>query len=275
MFQPPTADSMRNKYGMNDDYHSPARYIPPYRTWFPSAYFYFKLLTGPLGWLCFQAARHKCDDAAWSNSSAWLGDIIEEMGCAIHVSGLSHIDSAQGPCIFIANHMSTLETFLLPGLIRPKRPVTFVVKKSLVSMPLFGSVMRSRNPVVVGRSSAREDLATVLEEGRERLEKGISIIVFPQSTRSMYFSPEHFNSIGIKLARKANVPVIPLALKTDAWGQGKKIKEAGKILPRLPIRFKFGSPVAIKGSGKAEHLAICEFIGNNLSQWQIEDGVNI
>jgi len=86
--------------------------------------------------------------------------------------------------------MSILETFVLPCLIQPHRDVTFVVKESLITYPLFGQVMRSRQPVVVGRDNPREDLKTVLEEGQKRLEANISIIIFPQTTRSVEFDPK-------------------------------------------------------------------------------------
>ena len=51
----------------------------------------------------------------------------------------------------------------------------------------------------------------------------------------MVFDPTLFNSLGNKLAKRNNVPVIPLALITDAWGNGKYIKEAGKIDPSKPM----------------------------------------
>lgn len=265
---------MRNKYGLGDAYQTPPRPHSGIATAAPGLYFYSRLLAGPLRWLCARAAKNQCDDIAWSNSSCWFADILEDTGCTMDISGMLEIDAVDGPCVFVANHMSTLETFVLPGIIRPRRPVTFVVKESLTTMPFFGPVMRSRNPVVVGRANPREDLAAVLEGGTERLQKGISIIVFPQSTRSLYFSSEHFNSIGVKLARRAKVPVIPLALKTDAWGQGKKIKEAGKIRPDLPVRFKFSKALQISGNGREEHAEICRFIEGTLSHWQKEDGIN-
>ena len=170
--------------------------------------------------------------------------------------------------------MSTLETFMLPGIIRPHRAVTFVMKKSLVTLPFFGAVMRSRDPIVVGRTNPREDLTAVLEGGVERLKKGISIIVFPQSTRTPDFDPQHFNTIGVKLARKAGVPVVPLALKTDAWGTGKKLKELGPIKSGLPVRYKFAAPMDIHGNGREEQAFICDFIGTQLASWRKEDGIN-
>jgi 1-acyl-sn-glycerol-3-phosphate acyltransferase len=81
-----------------------------------------------------------------------------------------------GPVVFVGNHMSTLETFVLPCVIQPVNRVAFVVKESLLTTPFFGPVMRSRDPVVVGRKNPREDLKTVLEQGAEKIKNGISVI---------------------------------------------------------------------------------------------------
>ena len=129
---------------------------------------------------------------------------------------MDNITKIPDPVLFIANHMSTLETMILPCIISPLRKVTFVVKESLVKHPLFGDVMRSRNPIIVGRTDPRKDLEAVMTGGMELLSKGISIIIFPQSTRNVEFKPEEFNSLGVKLAKKAGVQVVPIALKTDS-----------------------------------------------------------
>ena len=81
--------------------------------------------------------------------------------------------------------------------------------------------------------------------GVDLLNKGISIVIFPQSTRSVEFNPEDFNSLGVKLARKANVDIVPIALKTDWWGNGKLIKELGPIDRHKHIHIKFGEPMKI------------------------------
>lgn len=263
-------DEMRDKYGDNDCYLSPAAKPAA----FPSLAFYSQLALGPVPWLFGKAAHGQCDDNAWIYGSAWCGDILENIGCSIDIRGMANLTRIKGPCVFIANHMSTLETFLLPGMIRPRMKLTFVVKRSLVKLPLFGPVMRSRDPVVVDRVNPRADLQAVLDGGLERLRKGISIVVFPQSTRSLMFEPEHFNTIGVKLARKADVPVIPIVLKTDVWGQGSRIKELGKVRPALPARFLFGEPISIEGNGKGEHAMIRDFIGDTLGAWQAKDGIN-
>ena len=207
------------------------------------------------------------DTKAWADSSFEIFRLIEKTGGKFHITGMDNITKSDGPVLFISNHMSTLETMILPCLIAPLREVTFVVKESLVKHPLFGDVMRSRDPIVVGRSDARKDFEAVMTGGIELLSKGISIIIFPQSTRNLEFKPEEFNSLGVKLAKKAGVKVVPIAIRTDFWGNGKLIKELGPIDHNKPIHIKFGEPFSITGNGKEENQKIINFIQASLKEW--------
>ena len=127
--------------------------------------------------------------------------------------------------------------------------------------------MRNRNPIVVGRANPREDLRIVLAEGQNRLNGNISIVIFPQTTRSINFDPKKFNSLGVKLAKRAKVPVVPVALKTDAWGTGRKFKDFGKIQPAKSVHITFGDPLPVQGSGKEEHKFIVNFIAKKLDSY--------
>ncbi|MDR1659995.1 MAG: 1-acyl-sn-glycerol-3-phosphate acyltransferase [Desulfovibrio sp.] len=271
MTMTPDAPAFAGKFLAGDKYQSPETRPGVFARLFPSLAFYGGLFSGTLFRLCRLAAKGLCDDAAWTRASVEVAELVEKIGGKIVVEGMEAINAVDGPCLFVANHMSTLETFMLPGIIRPRRPVTYVVKNSLVAMPFFGAVMRSRDPIVVGRSNPREDLARVIEGGGERLARGVSIIIFPQSTRSAGFEPRHFNTMGVKLALRAGVPVVPLALKTDAWGQGRKIKELGKIRPELTVRYRFGNPLRVSGRGREEHAAICAYIARTLREWREAD----
>ena len=215
-----------------------------------------------------QARRGVYGDKEWADSSFYIFRFIEKTGARFHIAGMENIAGSPDPVIFIGNHMSTLETMVLPGLISPLRRVTFVVKESLVNHPLFGDVMSSRNPIIVGRTDPRKDFEAVMSGGMELLSKGISIVIFPQSTRSVEFRPEEFNSLGVKLAKKAGVKVVPLALKTDYWGNGKFIKEIGPIDYHKPIYIKFGVPFEVGGSGKDENQKIIDFIQSSLEEWK-------
>lgn len=204
----------------------------------------------------------------WAKSSFDIVKALESCGVQFQVRGMDNVMANTEPCVFIGNHMSTLETFVLPTLIPPYKPATFVIKQSLVDYPLFKHVMRSCNPVVVNRTNPREDLKTVLNQGCEKLAAGTSIIVFPQTTRTTTFDAEQFNSIGIKLARKANVPIIPLALKTDAWSNGQRLKDFGPILADKKVYFEFGAPIDSSGNAKEIQETIIDFIQGNLKKWQ-------
>jgi 1-acyl-sn-glycerol-3-phosphate acyltransferase len=76
------------------------------------------------------------------------------------------------------------------------------------------------------------------------------------------------NSIGVKLAKKAGVPIIPLALQTSAWGNGKMIKDLGKIDSAKKVYFAFDAPLMVKGKGGEEHEMIIEFIQAKLKEWE-------
>ena len=181
---------------------------------------------------------------------------------------MENITRSPGSVLFISNHMSTLETMILPSIIGPHKELTFVVKESLVKHPLFGDVMKSRNPIVVGRTDPRKDLEAVINGGVKRLQNGISIVIFPQSTRSVEFKPEEFNSLGVKLAKKAGVDVVPIALKTDFWCNGKLIRELGPMDHTKHIHIKFGEPMRITGTGKEENQRIIDFIKSSLEEWK-------
>jgi len=214
-----------------------------------------------------KAKRGRYDDAEWNASSLAILRALEAAGVRFDISGLEHVAALEGPCVFIGNHMSTLETFLLPAILLPFKRITFVVKQSLMDYPVFGHVMRSRDPIAVGRTNPREDLMAVLEGGRERLGRGVSLIIFPQTTRVPQFDPKEFNTIGVKLAKRADVPVVPLALKSDAWGNGRLVKDFGRIDPSKTVHFAFDTPLRIRDRGNEEHDAIVRFITAKLNAW--------
>jgi 1-acyl-sn-glycerol-3-phosphate acyltransferase len=234
---------------------------------FPSLAFYSRFLT-----IVFKASarakRFQYDDSEWCQNSFEVLQALEKAGGCFEITGIEYVERLDSPCVLIANHMSVLETVILPIIIRPVKKVTFVVKQSLLKYPVFKHIMRSRDPIVVSRRNPREDLKAVLEGGIERLRKGISVIVFPQTTRTRSFDPAQFNTIGLKLAQRAQVPIIPLALLTDFWGNGKYLKDFGKIDPSKKVHFAFGKPMWIQARGNKEHEAIIEFIANKLQEWK-------
>jgi 1-acyl-sn-glycerol-3-phosphate acyltransferase len=218
------------------------------------------------------AKKGKYGDVQWCTSSYRILKALERIGGRVTVDGLQHLEGLEGPCVVVGNHMSTLETFVLPYLIAPYRPMTFVVKQSLVEYPVFKHVMRSRDPIVVGRENPREDLRAMMEGGLARLQQGISIVVFPQTTRMVEFDASQFNSIGVKLAKKAGVPVVPIALRTHAWSNGRLLKDFGNIHPERAVHFAFGAPLHIEGNGSVQQEQLVQHIQAHLKQWDAQDG---
>jgi 1-acyl-sn-glycerol-3-phosphate acyltransferase len=210
-------------------------------------------------------------EALARSSYAILKD-IEGCGGRLIINGLNHIRRVDGPVVFIANHMSTLEAVILPCLIAPIKPLSFVVKAKLVTGTFFGPIMTTLDPVTVTRTDPRKDLTDVLTQGPRKIADGRSLVIFPQATartRSVTFNPAKFNSLGVKLASRAGVPVIPVALKTDFWGDGKLLHDFGVIRRREPIYFEFGEPVSVSGRGRQEHEQISRFIISRLTSWNV------
>lgn len=254
---------------VDDVYQTTPASVPFWAKWFPSLVAYTRFVN--IVWRASaQAKRGQYDGAAWANSSLEVIRTLEGVGVSFDISGMQHITQLEGPCVFIANHMSTLETMTLPAIIQPIKPVTFIVKRSLLEYPVFRHVMRSRDPVAVDRVNPREDLKAVLKGGCERLQQGISIVVFPQTTRTLTLDPARFNTIGVKLAKRAQVPIVPLALCTDAWKNGHWVKEFGKIEPRKKVYYQFGAPLYVQKRGNEEHEAIVTFIAHKLSEWRAD-----
>ena len=222
--------------------------------------------------ICFStrsaAIKGLYDTGYWVSSSHDIFRLIEGCGGRFRITGQENIRNCEGPVVFISNHMSTLETMIFPGIIQPLKDVTFIVKDALVRHWVFGAVMRSRNPIVLSRSKPREDFSIVMEEGLKRISNGISVIVFPQHTRRTQFSPEEFNTMGIKLAARAAVPVIPVAIKTDFWGNGRFTGYLGPVNREKTIHIAFGEPFRVKGSGKEDHQKVIQYIQSCLKQWK-------
>lgn len=252
-------------------YSSPTRKISAFSRALPSLSFYLKNFA--VVWKASSAAkRGTYNSTDWHNSSVNIVKALEETGCRFDVTGMEHLQGIDRPCIFIGNHMSTLETFVLPSLIMPFGfDLTYVIKRSLVDYPVFGNVVKTRDPVVVDRVNPRDDLKVVMEEGAKRIEQGRSIIIFPQHTRTVDFNPKDFNSIGIKLAKKTNALVIPVALLSWAWSSGKMIKDFGPIYPERTIHFAFGEPFEVSGKGQEEQQRIVDFIQAHLDSWRREN----
>jgi 1-acyl-sn-glycerol-3-phosphate acyltransferase len=255
---------------INGDYRTAPRRISLFSRTFPSLAF-FGTFFGVVMRAARQAKAGRYGGYEWSQSSLEVLRILESVGCQFEITGVDNLRRVSGPCVLIGNHMSTLETGVLPCIIQPVKEVTFVVKQSLVDYPIFKYVMRSRDPIAISQVNPREDLKMMLEGGADRLARGISLVVFPEGERRTAFAPAEFNTIGVKLASRAGVPLLPIALETSAWPRGKFVSDVAHINPRRKIRFALGEPVTVHGRGADEHQAVIAFIQQHLAAWRAED----
>lgn len=195
-------------------------------------------------------------------------NLLEDVGAKFTIEGLDNLRKVQNePVVFISNHMSTLETMVFPIIILPFKKAIFVVKKSLLKVILFGHCIKATHPIALGRVNPREDLTTVLDDGMAELKKGTSIIIFQQGNRNPQFDPEKFSSIGVKLALKSGVKILPIAIKTDFWGNGKWLKDFGPLQREKKVFISFGEPITIQGNGKDVNPRIISFIQSKLTEW--------
>ena len=231
---------------------------------------FFTILTESL-----TARKKSYEGKTWGKGSLRILKVAESAGGKFHVSGLKDLKDLKGQVVYVANHMSLLDTLVLPCILLTFGKVTFVVKEGLLRYPVLGTIIRAIHPVAVTRKNPRNDLKAVMGKGRALIADGCSIIIFPQATRSATFDQTTFNSMGVKLAQRAGVPVVPVALKTDFQGNGRLIKDMGAVDPGKELYIKFGNPMFVEGKGQDIHKKVVQFIVENLKSWGVKVQPNV
>ena len=211
----------------------------------------------------------------WVATSLQIFDTLESVGVQFEIAGMNNLHSLNGPVVYVANHMSMLETLVLPSIIQPFNSLVYVTKKQLSSMPIFGPLNIARHNIIVGRENPREDLKVVMEEGARRIADGKSVMIFPQKTRASKFDASSFNTLGIKLAKRNGVKVVPIAVVTDAWTNGKMLKDFGKIDSSKKVHIEFGTPLDITGNGSEQHTEVLKFIEQKFRDWNRSELIEI
>jgi 1-acyl-sn-glycerol-3-phosphate acyltransferase len=233
-----------------------------------SSLWYYQKILRIIGSMSMQAGRGSITRDIWAHYQLCIFNAVEACGGRFDIDGFEHLAATEPPYVVVSNHMAMVETLFMPVLVQPFSDPTFVVKESLMNYPLLGRILHAVGAIPVTRSNPREDLRQVLTMGRKHLEAGGVVIVFPQATRSVEFEPENFNSIGVKLAQRAGVPVIPAALKTDFQSNGRIFKDFGRIHSDRPLHFRFGEPIPVGVPPKDAHARTVELIETSLAEWK-------
>ncbi len=195
----------------------------------------------------------------------------ERYGVPVSAEGWNNRRDHAGPVVYLANHMSTLETILLPFVLLTYGPFNTVVKASLSHLPCLEKAAAHMGLIPIGRKNPREDLMTIFNVGGERIARGESVLIFAQGQRLPVFARKGWSSIGTKLAEKAGVPVVPIAVKTDVMptrpnGRGW-LKDFGTVDPTKEIRLACG-PV-LKGTSREMTNASFDWIKAKLDGWRL------
>ena len=129
--------------------------------------------------------------------------------------------------MIIANHQSAWETLAFQVIFPPQ---VWVVKRELLWIPFFGWGLAMLSPIAIDRGAGMRALRQTLEQGRDRLGGGYSIVIFPEGTRVAPGDRRPFHPGGAWLAIQAGVPVLPVAHDSGRlWQRNAFIKRPGLI----------------------------------------------
>lgn len=212
------------------------------------------------------------DTVAWGHFCLRMLHLTESLGGEVVVSGFDRVRDLRRPVVWVSNHVSPLETYLLPLVLTSFTELAVILKESLARYPIFGKIVQSIHPIRVGRKSPLEDLRKVLTEGAQCLRDGRSVLVFPQGQRLPLFDPATFNSMGVKLAQRAAAPVVPIAVRTDYLRLGKLHKDLVSVHTDRPVRLACGEPLSPDLSPREIQDASTAFIAGKLAEWERESG---
>ncbi|MCW4149813.1 1-acyl-sn-glycerol-3-phosphate acyltransferase [Halomonas sp. 18H] len=156
----------------------------------------------------------------------------------------------EGACVLLSNHQCEWETVYLQLL---KPPVCTVLKKELLNFPIFGWGLRLLHPIALDRSRPSRAMKQVLTQGKQRLEEGLSVLIFPEGTRVEPGQQRRYNKSGAVIACRAGVPVVPVAHNAgERWPGRHWVKQPGRLT------LVVGEPIETAGRSAEEVLAETE-----------------
>jgi 1-acyl-sn-glycerol-3-phosphate acyltransferase len=181
------------------------------------------------------------DSCAHAIARKWAQSGLKMNGSKIVVSGTENVPKTGG-VLFVANHQSNFDIPILIGHV--PRDKGFIAKLELLKVPTFRRWMKYIGCIFIDRKDPRQSL-TAINEAAERLKAGHSIVIFPEGTRSADGTVGPFKAGGLRLAIKAGVPIVPVAISgsKNIMPKGTSIIRSAKVNviispPLLPDVFK-------------------------------------
>ena len=160
----------------------------------------------------------------------WAGGVgLRAAGVRMRILHAEPLDPAQ-PYLFLSNHASNLDPPLLAAALAPRR-TAILIKQELLRIPLLGRGMRAAGFIPVARSGSVEDAKRSLADAGAALRSGLSLIIFPEGTRSPDGGLLPFKKGPFLIARQADLAVVPVTLANTAglMPKGKVKLQAGTV----------------------------------------------
>ena len=182
----------------------------------------------------------------WGNIALWANRV------KVRVEGLQHVPG-QGPYVFMSNHQGSYDIFALLGHL----PFQFkwLAKKEISSIPILGWAMKATGYIFIDRQATRETVKA-MKNAAEKIHEGMSVVIFPEGSRSPDGSVQPFKKGGFTLAIKSKVPIIPVAIIGS-----REIIQKGKLsVYPGSISIRIDRPVETKGSTMKDREALMDQI---------------
>lgn len=154
-------------------------------------------------------------------------------GIEIEIRGEQNL--RQENCIYAGKHQSALETYCLSNYLKT---ASFVLKKELTYIPVFGWAQYFYGMIPIDRSSGSAAMKKMLRCAKDRLQQKRPIIIFPEGTRRQPGAEPIYKPGAALLYQNLNVPVIPIATNTGFfWKKSSFLRYPGKVI------FEFMEPL--------------------------------
>jgi 1-acyl-sn-glycerol-3-phosphate acyltransferase len=161
-------------------------------------------------------------------AEVWARSILAVSGIDVTVNGLSNVDPAKS-YIYMSNHQSNVDIWVLLAHL----PVQFrwLAKAELFKIPILSRSMRAAGYISINRFD-KQSAFNSIDQAAEKIKEGVSVMIFPEGTRSFDGKIRSFKKGGFVLAVKSGVPVVPVI-----------IHGTFSIMPKGSLRVKPGSVV--------------------------------
>lgn len=183
----------------------------------------------------------------WLQQVVWMAGPL--LGIRNRVHGWHNLPTdPNARVVLLVKHQSTWETFAMPVLM--PRPLAYVFKRELLSIPFFGWAMAKLEMVHIDRQRRAEAFNRVVAQGQQLLDKGIWMIMFPEGTRVQRGQVGQYKTGGTRLAVATGATVIPVAVTSArCWPARAWIKRPGVV------DFSIGPPMPAIGRDPVDLMA--------------------